>query len=107
MTVIEVASTEMLRVPVTARNADTFSDITDSTVSIGFTDDGTVPDTWESASWDADPAHVEIDGELIGCYYASVLIEAGDLTVGEWHAFVRVVDGAETVIQRCGRVTVR
>lgn len=101
---LSTASTEYLRVPISAREAGAPVDPTADTVNLAFTTGGTPgEDDWRAGSWETDPT---TDPDT---HYARCLIGpagTGTLAVGQWTIWVRIDDNPEMIVRRVGLLRV-
>jgi hypothetical protein len=94
---LAAASTEYIRVPVTATEAGEPVDITGDTVALGFTDswNSDAPAEWHPATWET----------INDVHTARLLIGPGTdvaLTAGAWDVWVKVTDNPETPVLKAG-----
>lgn len=98
--VISVSSVEYVKVPVRAKSAGTYPDITEDDVSMAFVADGTTPgdDDWNDATW-------ETDATTNPATYSAICIPV--LEAGTYRIWVKVTDSPETPWLESGLLVVK
>lgn len=99
---ISSASTEYVKAPVAATINGAAVDITDDTVTVAWARPSDTPDPGDfaSASWETDTTTTP------DTYLARRLVTAGDLALGAWVMWVKVVHSPETIVRAAGVFTV-
>jgi len=95
-------TTEYVKAPVSAEVNGVAVDLSGDTVTVAFKKPGVDPSggDFSSASWETDATTSPTT------YLARRLVTTGDLAVGQWVMWVKVVHGAETMVRDVGMLTV-
>lgn len=97
---ISTLATEYVKAPVAAKISGVAVDISGDTVTVAWARPGDPPGTFSAASWETDATTVPTT------YLARRLVTAGDLAVGAWVMWVKVVHAPETIVIPAGVFTV-
>lgn len=78
------------------------ADPTGGAVEVGFSDTDDAPTTWHAGTWEPDQRVILIGSGYAKAWVAVFLIGTGtlDLSEGTYLPWIRVTDGAETVVRK-------
>ena len=97
---ISALSTEYVKAKVAAKISGAWADLSGDTVAVAWARPGDAPTGFSTASWETDSTTTPTT------YLARRLVTAGDLAVGQWVMWVKVVHSPETIVEPAGVFTV-